>query len=1089
MKKLNFLLVTTLCFTTFYAQPPTGTPSGTYPASVPNTSKSWHRGGNLPVGSGSVDNIFGTFFPSPIYTFTNSVGRMKLNGNTTNSIDGYNTPKDGFLWLGHSQGFANSWYTGTGPFSLLHLNGRDQTFIQTFGHRNWMKTGITFTDNEDLSYMGIRQVGTGFDVTETVVSWSDNSTSSDGPDDFALRFTGSGAGNTDNNYANLRDIGDNDGLHVGRFCSNGLIGFGNTFGAENISPSGYVRPQSLLHMSYDHRTGTSNEPYGFLQITYRDQANSNFPGTGETADDGLRFGIDNDQFRSTKQALYGFLRWQEQSAFVIQSDWDTGAGGVEDGERMRISSVGAPQVSNGSYYPQDNVTRVSINYEGPEEIDKPKALLHLGHNSSSDLIIPGTGNEWDNFMDYGTLVNNGKDTRAIFMGITPPSPFSDPKQNVIGFGGTETEGDLVFIEANDKEVARFDKENNNMGIGDFSPTGLIENSTCTGPPSERIDVEGNARLREVPTEASEYIMLGKKQCDDNPDDIAFRKLAFPNDPNLYLDGTGNWTTAGDGLNCWDLNGDGIQDANEDINSDQLWNHLDCQGPQGIPGTNGVVGSNGLNMLTINSPLTPGNGGCINGGVFLQFGLDANNNGVLDAGEINPALNQTICNGLNGAPGPMGPQGPAGSVNGAHNGASMSTLLTDHVAFGQNVGQLGNPGRLLNDREVPMNGKTINFSGQGTLHISQGYNNLNTNSILDINAELSTKNIGLNYVGKTTNSLINQKGLYASMNLNTNFNANTAVLEIDNTVKLQDANGWLMKLNGFYGENFVPANPNLATFGVLGNGRVGINANNSEYEGANFTVKHQTGSVPKFSNFQNNIENFGPAYRSMLVINDYTNLNRGDGSRIAAEFHVDTESGMNVYGTRSIVRNVGITHQTTSYASYNKAIGSNSSYSVGSIGLSENATFKNFGVIGDARGIGSSSPFTINAYTLNGNYGLFGYADGTNNNYGVYAKTTNNGSDNWAGYFEGKVHVVGAITATGTITSSDQMFKTNVSNISNALEKISALQPHTYNYDTINFADFNFESDLQMGLIAQEVEQVLPTIVSSHKRPAEYDSLG
>jgi hypothetical protein len=29
----------------------------------------------------------------------------------------------------------------------------------------------------------------------------------------------------------------------------------------------------------------------------------------------------------------------------------------------------------------------------------------------------------------------------------------------------------------------------------------------------------------------------------------------------------------------------------------------------------------------------------------------------------------------------------------------------------------------------------------------------------------------------------------------------------------------------------------------------------------------------------------------------------------------------------------------------------------------------------------------------------------------------------------------------------------------------------------------------MGLIAQEVEQVLPTLVSWHKRPAEYDSLG
>jgi hypothetical protein len=169
--KLSSLLALNL--SVFGQQIPTGPaiPSG---APVPiQAGHAWYRGGNNLGGDGGTKNIFGTMWNSPIYTYTTGFGRMKLNGNTTNSIDGYNTPKDGYLWLGHSQGFANTLYTGTGPYSLLHLNGRDQTFIQTFGHRNWMRTGITFTDNEDLSYMGIRQVGTGFDVTETVVSWSD----------------------------------------------------------------------------------------------------------------------------------------------------------------------------------------------------------------------------------------------------------------------------------------------------------------------------------------------------------------------------------------------------------------------------------------------------------------------------------------------------------------------------------------------------------------------------------------------------------------------------------------------------------------------------------------------------------------------------------------------------------------------------------------------------------------------------------------------------------------------------------------------------------------------------------------------------
>jgi hypothetical protein len=43
----------------------------------------------------------------------------------------------------------------------LHLNGRDQGFAQDFGFRPWMKTGITLTDNQDLSYMGLRQIDDG----------------------------------------------------------------------------------------------------------------------------------------------------------------------------------------------------------------------------------------------------------------------------------------------------------------------------------------------------------------------------------------------------------------------------------------------------------------------------------------------------------------------------------------------------------------------------------------------------------------------------------------------------------------------------------------------------------------------------------------------------------------------------------------------------------------------------------------------------------------------------------------------------------------------------------------------------------------
>jgi len=63
-------------------------------------------------------------------------------------------------------------------------------------------------------------------------------------------------------------------------------------------------------------------------------------------------------------------------------------------------------------------------------------------------------------------------------------------------------------------------------------------------------------------------------------------------------GTATSGTPGvDGLNCWDLNGNGAQDAAEDINNDGSWNALDCKGDSGLTGLNGL-GINWLGPLAI-----------------------------------------------------------------------------------------------------------------------------------------------------------------------------------------------------------------------------------------------------------------------------------------------------------------------------------------------------------------------------------------------------------------------------------------------------------------------------------------------------------
>jgi len=85
------------------------------------------------------------------------------------------------------------------------------------------------------------------------------------------------------------------------------------------------------------------------------------------------------------------------------------------------------------------------------------------------------------------------------------------------------------------------------------------------------------------------------------------------------------------------------------------------GAAGAQGQAGAQGANGLNALT-KTTVEPAGANCATGGVKLEFGPDANANGILDAGEIVPALTKYVCNGAVGPQGPIGLpgiQGPAG----------------------------------------------------------------------------------------------------------------------------------------------------------------------------------------------------------------------------------------------------------------------------------------------------------------------------------------------------------------------------------------------------------------------------------------------
>jgi len=77
--------------------------------------------------------------------------------------------------------------------------------------------------------------------------------------------------------------------------------------------------------------------------------------------------------------------------------------------------------------------------------------------------------------------------------------------------------------------------------------------------------------------------------------LIFNSCTVPEDGTNGADGEAgaDGIDGTNGISCWDLNGNGNADANEDTNQDGEYNTLDCQGSDG---TNGVSCDDGNNPI-------------------------------------------------------------------------------------------------------------------------------------------------------------------------------------------------------------------------------------------------------------------------------------------------------------------------------------------------------------------------------------------------------------------------------------------------------------------------------------------------------------
>lgn len=113
-----------------------------------------------------------------------------------------------------------------------------------------------------------------------------------------------------------------------------------------------------------------------------------------------------------------------------------------------------------------------------------------------------------------------------------------------------------------------------------------------------------------------------------------------------------------GISCWDLNANGVNDPGEDVNTDGNWDGLDCAGaagaagpagPTGVAGATGTAGTNGLSCWDTN-----GNG-------INDASEDVNTDGNWDALDCVGATGPAGPAGPTGAAGGPGPTGTAGAT--------------------------------------------------------------------------------------------------------------------------------------------------------------------------------------------------------------------------------------------------------------------------------------------------------------------------------------------------------------------------------------------------------------------------------------------
>ncbi len=502
-------------------------------------------------------------------------------------------------------------------------------------------------------------------------------------------------------------------------------------------------------------------------------------------------------------------------------------------------------------------------------------------------------------------------------------------------------------------------------------------------------------------------------------------------------------------------------------------------------------------------------------------LYSNTEGVLNTAMGFTSLSSNVDGESNTA---LGSGAMHANVGGSENVAVGAWALATNMNGNFNVA-IGNnaQAQASGEQNVSMGTQAL-FSGSGSYNVAVGSWTLNSNTT-------GWQNVALGHRSLHTNESGHSNVGVGAWSLNTNNDGIYNVAVGDNAMQKSESGnrnvsvGNLSMVENISGHentavgsealsNNTTGNNNVALGRLSGNNMTtALTGNNNTFLGSNSTYANTAGTIVNATAVGANVT---LTNSNTLILGNSANVGVGTTSPegllhlrgTALFFYLDNPSGnkfalnstnagdlrfLNMTGPVTYpltilgsTGNVGISNTSPSsllsvggtgnvtYAvyGYKQSITAAAATGVYGDGHRDVTTGSTYGVRGNARSeVANSTTYGVHGFALNASgtgtvsYGVYGHAEGSGTRYGVYCAGN------------------GGYTGTWSLIS-DRKFKKNIQPMSGILDKVLLLEPKTYEMKTDEYPEMSFNDGLHFGLIAQELKDVFPWMVTQGAHPSK-----